>query len=179
MILALLLALAAMQGGGRLGLVDETVSVPPGEWREIGFTLRQRGAEADCRFEVVSGRSGVRVILMRRSEIERLRARLPHKVLVSTGYDREGAFRFPLDTGDYGVVIDNQLEGREAAEVRLAIALSFIPPPGHAQELSSRRKGVVVAISLGTFAIIVLYAGWKLRGALLRRPPYQPPPFWM
>jgi hypothetical protein len=174
---ALWLALTLLSGS--LPLLEETVEVPPGEWREVGITLRQRPAVVDCRFEVVSGRSGVRLALVPRSELERLRAQKRHRVLFTTGYSREGRFRVPAATGDYSLVIDNRLDGREPARVELAVALLFPPDAGQPRELPAARRNTVVAVSLAFFAAVAGYTLWKLRHALRDRPQEPPPPFWM
>ncbi len=179
MTLALLLLLAAMAGDDRIGHMDETLEVAPDSWREVGLTLRQRAAEVDCHFEVVSGRSGVRVALMHKQEAERLRARLPHRLILGTGFDREGTLRALLPPGDYAVIIDNRLEGREPAQVHLVVTLAAPPQASDVRELSRGRRITVIALSLGFFGAVALYAGRKIRRALRERPPDQPPPFWM
>jgi hypothetical protein len=162
----------------RLPLIQETVDVPPGQWRAFDITLGQRPAVVECSFAVVSGRSGVRLALTPRPEMGRLGSGQPHRALISTGYEREGGFRVTASKGAYSLVVDNQLEGREPARVELSVALVFSPAPSAPQVLSPRRRAVVVALSLAFFAGVAFYAAWKLRGALFGRPPTPPPSLW-
>ncbi|MGD0199563.1 MAG: hypothetical protein ABSD27_02315 [Bryobacteraceae bacterium] len=169
MILGLVLALAVVPE--RLPLIQETVEVPPGQWRAFDITLGQQPAVVECSFAVVSGRSGVRLALMPRPEMGRLGWSRPHRGMISTGYEREGGFRVAVPKGAYTLVVDNQLEGREPARVELSVALVFTPESSAPQVLSPRRRAVVVALSLAFFVVVAFYAAWKLRGALFGRPP--------
>jgi hypothetical protein len=153
MILSLVLLLASAQ---RVVLVDELIRVPASQWQAVDFALNQRPATIECQFRVERGSSGVRVVLLDRREARRFRAREPHRVILSTGFQKSGEFRYNSGIGDYSLVIDNRLEGRGPAEVRLELALSFggqaLP---HVQELSSARRAVVILISLLLFAALV------------------------
>ncbi len=173
-VLGFLLALAAAPD--RFVLMDETVEVPPAAWRAFDLELRQRPAMVDCSFSVVSGGSGVRVALMRREEVERLRAGEGHHVLVATGYERSQRFRFPVPAGEYSLVVDNRLEGRGPAEVRLRIDLLFAGSQLEPQVLSPARKAVVVAASILFFLVVAFFAGRKLRRAVSERRGESPPP---
>ena len=50
-----LLLLAA----GRVGMIDEVVRVPAGEWRALDLVLKQQAAVIECRFSVLRGGSPV------------------------------------------------------------------------------------------------------------------------
>lgn len=164
MILALLVLLAPPE---RVVLLDEVIRVPASQWQVVDFALKQRPATIECRFHVEHGPSGVRVALLERRESSRFRARQPHRTILSTSFQRTGGFRHSVGTGDYSLVIDNRLEGRGPAEVRLEIALSFgrpgQPPVG---ELSSGRRAIVILLSLLFFSAVVFYAVRRLRRAL-------------
>lgn len=163
-VVGVLLALAAAPD--RFVLMDETVEVPPAAWRAFDLELRQRPAMVDCSFSVSSVGSGVRVALMRREEVDRLRAGKGHHVLIATGYERAQRFRFPVPAGDYSIVVDNRLEGRGPAEVRLRVALVFAGSQPEPRVLSPARKAVVVAASILFFLSIAFFAGRKLRRAV-------------
>ncbi len=163
--LLLMLALAP----GRLALIDETFEVPAGEYRDIGLGLRQRPSVIDCRFEVVSGRSGVRVALLPKSELERMRAQKNPRLAASTAFEREGAFRVQVPAGDYALLLDNRLDPRQAAEVRVAVTVAPPVPPARPRELSSGRKLVIIAASLLFFFGVAAYSLLKIRRALARR----------
>ncbi len=154
--LLLILALAP----GRLALIDETFEVPAGESRNVGLGLRQRAAVIDCRFEVVSGRSGVRVAL---------REQKTSRLLASTAFEREGAFRVQVPAGDYALVLDNRLDPRQPAEVRITVTVAPPLPPARPRELSSGRRLVLVVASLLFFVAVGGYSLVKIRRALARR----------
>jgi len=167
MILALLLLFAPAE---RVVLVDELIRVPPSQWQAVDFALKQRPATIECKFSVESGPSGVRVALLDRRELRRFRAREAHRVILSTGFQKSGGFRYSSGTGEYSLVIDNGLEGRGPAQVRLTVALSFggrAQP--HVQELSTRRRVMVILLSLLFFSAIAFPAARRLQRALRSR----------
>lgn len=172
MILSLVLLLASAE---RVVLVDELVRVPPSQWQAVDFALKQRPATIECKFRVERGPSGVRVALLDRREARRFRAREPHRVILSTGFQKSGGFRYNSGVGDYSLVIDNRLEGRGPAEVRLEVTLSF---GGQAQpqvqELSSTRRTVVILVSLLLFAAIAVPAVRRLHRAFQSPVPSDP-----
>ncbi len=163
MIAALLLALAFAAGNAP---IDEVIEVPAGEWRDVVFALRRQSAVFECRFDVVSGRSGVRLALLPASELDRMRANQRHRVLVTTGFDREGSFRVPVEAGEYALVIDNRLDQRQPARVHFAVAIEFAPPAGQPRELTPARRFTVIAVSLAIFLATLAYALPKLRRRL-------------
>jgi len=167
MILALALLAAASQE--RVTLLDEVFEVPRSGWRAVDVALKQRPAIIECRFTVVRGRSGVRVALLRREDVGRFRGGQPHRVLLATGFESRGGFRHAPGLGDYSVLLDNRMEGRGPASVRLEVALEF----GRGgqplvRELSTGRRVVVILTSVAVFAAVVWYASRRLRRALGR-----------
>jgi len=174
MILALLLALAAAPD--RLVLMDETVQVPAAQWRAFDLELRQKPALVTCNFAVVHGGSGVRMALLRRDDLDRLRAGERHRELAATEYERAASLRYPVSGGVYSLVLDNRLEGREPAAVHLRIALVFADGMPEAIELAPGRKAVVIALSILFFAAVLYFAGRKLGPAVFKSPPRNPPP---
>lgn len=167
MTLALLLALVAAPGS--FVLMDETVEVPRAAWRAFDLELLERPALIHCSFSVESGGSGVRLALMRRVDSTRLRSGESNHVLAATAYRRSGEFRYPAPQGDYSLIVDNSLEGRGPARVRVLVELVFAnaqPPPEY---LPPGRKALVVVASILFFAGVVFYATQKLRRAVSER----------
>jgi len=157
------LALVAALAQQRVLLVDEVVEVPASGWRTVEVALKQRPAIIDCRFTVVRGRSGVRLALLRREDAGRFRGGQPHRVLLSTAFESRGGFRYAPGLGDYSLLIDNRMEGRGPAAVRLEVTLVF-PRGGEplVRELSTGRRAVVIVVSLTVFAVIVWFAARRL-----------------
>lgn len=156
-------------------LTEDTYEVPAAEWRSFDLELKQRPATIDCRFAVRAGGSGVRVALMRRVELERLRAGQGHHVLAATSFEQGGTLKAAVPPGEYSLVLDNRLEGRGPAQVWMRTSLLFAPGPPEARVLSMTRRAVVIASSLLFFLSVVLFTGRRLQRALANRPA---PPFY-
>lgn len=172
----ILAVFVAAQGSGaapaapeHLVLIDETVEVPRAAGRVFDLELRQRPVLVHCRFSVESGGSGVRLALLRRADSERLRAGKSHHVLAATAYRRSDDLRYPASEGDYSLIVDNGLEGRGSARVRLLVELVFADAQSTPVSLPAGRKAVVIVASILFFAGVVWYAGRKLRRAVLAR----------
>jgi hypothetical protein len=175
MMLALALALAAAPHA--LPLMDETVTVPAADWRGFAIPLRQRPALMECSFSVASGGSGVRVMVLERAEFEQMHAGHGYRALAATAYQRSGGFAYAAPPGDYVVVVDNRMEGRGAAQVRLQVALVFAGGQTLPRTLSPERRAVVVGMSVLLFAAIALFAGSRLKRAFEAPSRGPQPPF--
>ncbi len=178
MMLAMILALAAAPQV--LPLMDETVTVPAADWKAYRIPLHQRSARIECHFSVVGGGSGIRVMLLERSEFAQLNADRAFRPLAATAYQRSGAFAYPAQPDDYTIVLDNRMEGRGPSQVRLQVALVFgdVPPARAApRQLSPGRQAAVIALSVLFFAAVLLFAGRRLLRAFRRRPRPPAPPF--
>jgi hypothetical protein len=166
----ILLALMLAATPARVVLLDDLVRVPATRWSVIDVLLKQRGAVVECRYSVERGRSGVRVALMSVADAERFYAGRSHRPLVSLPYEQAGFFRHPVTKpGEYRLVIDNRMEGRVPALVRVQLAAVFGDPMLEIRELPAGRRAKVVMVSLGLFALVALWAAWRLLGAS-RRP---------
>ena len=152
--MGLLIGLGVCGGETRqVSLVDETVKVRPGDLERIDLTVQQRGAIVEADFDVLKGRSGVRVAIMTRND----------SVLTTTDYKKTGHLRIALpEPGRYLLVIDNLMEGRDTAECHVRAHLLIQPPPVEAKELPLGRRLAVIAVSLGLFGCVAVYAGRKL-----------------
>jgi hypothetical protein len=170
MILALLLLLAAVPD--RVPVVEETIVVPAGDWRAIDLTLQQRPAIVECAFRVVRGKSGVRLALIPRDDLEHLQGGESHHVIAATAFERSGALRVrPPALGEYALVVDNRMEGRTPAQVKLDVwldfgALSEMP----VRTLSTQRRIAVIAVTLVLFGAVAVFAGRRLQRAVRLRP---------
>ena len=175
MMLALVLALAAAPRA--LPLLDETVTVPAADWRAFGIPLRQQPARMECSFSVASGGSGVRVMVLEQAQFELMNAGHPYRALAATAYQRSGGFGYAARAGDYAIVVDNRMEGRGAAQVRLGVTLIFAGGEALPRTLSPQRRAVVVGMSVLLFAAILLFAGSRLKRAFSGRTRDPQPPF--
>ncbi len=164
----ILLALMLAAAPARVVLVDDLVRVPASQWRAINVLLKQRGAVVECRYSVEHGGSGVRVALMSREEAERFHAGRSHRPLISMPFRSSGTFRHPVTTpGEYRLVIDNRMEGRGPALIRVRLTAVFDDPILQIRELPPEARARVIVISLGLFALVGAWAGWRVWRASL------------
>ena len=98
-------------------------------------------------FDVTAGPPKLRLALLRREDLEKLRAGAPHSVIDVTGESAHGALPYPVrERGDYALVIDNQ--GRAPAIVHIRVWLDFARHGPVVTQLSPERQLVVIADQL-------------------------------
>jgi hypothetical protein len=173
MMLAFLLALAVTSRV--LPLAEETVTVPAADWKVLRIPLQHRPARIVCKFSVESGGSGVRVALLDGDQFERMSAGKAYHPLAATDYRRSGGFAYAAAPGDYAVLVDNRMEGRGPAQVRLQVALIFDSGAPLPRTLSPHRRAVVAGLSILFFGAVVVLVGSKLWRAF-RAGEWRPPP---
>jgi hypothetical protein len=177
----LILALFALQVGEPLLVTDEIVTIPASQIRSVELALHQRPAVVECTFHVAGDHPGVRAILMSSTDADRFRHEKAHTVLAATGYQQEGDLKVAVSNlGDYEIVLDNRLEGRRTAQVRLKISLLFQPEPAVVVRYPDKsRQALAIGGSFLLFAGIAAFAGRKIHAAINRQriQPPQPPLF--
>jgi hypothetical protein len=153
-------------------LYDDTVRVPRSQWRAVSVSLQQRPATIVVNYKVTAGKSGVRVVLMTREDVRRFRDGLSHRVLAQSAFLSEGSFRHMVTRpGEYQVLLDNRLEGRGPAEVRLSVSLLFHEYTSfEPRTLPERTKRQVVVLSLLLFTAAGGCSGWLVWRGFGRRP---------
>ena len=157
-----------MAASTSVDLVDEIYQIPASEWRYIEVNLKQRPALIQARYEMQSPSGLVRLALMRREDLDRLRAGLPHGVIDETAAGSSGSLvphvRGP---GDYVLVVDNPTDA--AARVHLHVSLDFNVHRGpEVERLSSRRQLTVILISFAVFFGIVTWSARRLLRGIQR-----------
>ncbi|HWB85258.1 MAG TPA: hypothetical protein VG675_14035 [Bryobacteraceae bacterium] len=165
----LLLATPALANAApaRINLVDEVYRIPPDEWRYVEVGLNQRPALVAADYEVQSGPKHVRLILMRREDMELLRAGEPHGMLAATAEGPSGKLRFHVRTpGNFALVVDNR-GSSQPARVFLRVSLDFSGRrSAEATFLSRRRQFTVILLSFLVFFAIVIYSARRLLRAI-------------
>jgi hypothetical protein len=151
-----------------VGVVDEVYQIPANKWQYVPLGLNQKPALVHAHYTVESGPAQVRLALMRREDLERLRAELPHGVIEETELGASGSFTPRVrGPGDYVVVVDNEADA--PASVRLQIWLDFGVRPGHeVTQLSPQRQLVVILLSFATFFGIVTWSARRLLRGIKR-----------
>jgi hypothetical protein len=149
-------------------VVDEVYQIPANEWRYVEVSLNQKPALVHAHYSVESGPPQVRLALMRREDLERLRAGLPHGVIEETAPGSSGSFTpHARGPGDYVVVVDNRADA--PAAVRLRIWLDFRVRPGpEVTQLSPQRQLIVILLSFATFFGIVTWSARRLLRGIKR-----------
>jgi len=165
------LALILLAAATRLELVDEVIRIPAGDWRYVELGLKQQAAFVAADFEVQSGSQPVKLELMRREDLDRLRADRPNGVIAATAVAASGRLLYRVRVpGDYVVVIDNRgtADGREAV-ARLRVVLDFGARPGpQVTRLSPQRQFTVILISFAVIFGIVTYSARRLLRGIRR-----------
>jgi hypothetical protein len=146
----------------KVELVNEDYQIPPNDWRYVAeLGIKQQPGVVLADYQVKSGSGPVRLILMHRGDLERLRRNLPHGHIELTAAGRSGSLRrYIHDLGDYVLVVDNR-EGSNAAEVHLTISMDFSQGT-----LSPERQLTVIVLSFAVFFGIVGWSGRRLLRAV-------------
>ena len=156
---AWILLLAA---ANRVELVNEDYQIAPSDWQWVPIGLKQRAGMVSAVYQVRSGSGQVRLVLMRREDIEDM----PHGALAETTPARNGGLGHYLrEPGEYALVVENT-DARAPANVHLTIWLDFSrqgPPVGM---LSRDRQIEVIVISFAVFFGIVTWSAKRLLRAI-------------
>jgi hypothetical protein len=153
--------------GSRVQLVDEGYQIPANEWRYVELALKQQTALVSARYEVTAGPPEIRLALLRREDLEKLRAGAPHSVMEVTSEAARGALNYEVrDPGEYVLVIDNQ--ARAPASVHIRIWLDFARRGPTVTQLPAARRMAVIAISFAVFFGIVTFSARRLLKAVRR-----------
>jgi hypothetical protein len=179
---ALAASIAALPASGHADiLIDEDVQISPAKVRPLEFDVSVKGTRVLCTYHVEQGRSGVRAVLLKRGDVRLWLAERPHSILASTEYADSGGFSWLVaEPGAYSIVLDNRLEGRDEAVVRLQVRLvsgDGINVP--VQRAAPMRAQVVVWVSVLLFAVLALLSGWRIHLALERRRFRHDAPVWL
>lgn len=136
-------------------LFDETLTVPPGGWRAVTLSLRQRPAVLECTWVVRSGPE-VRLWLLDRRDVERFERGRALRPLAVSPHGRQGQLRQTLGLGEFALVADNRLNAYRGAKIGLRATLDFAAV--EARELPPGRRALVVALSLLFFLTLAYWA---------------------
>ena len=179
---ALAASIATIPAAGRSDLlIDEDVEISPAKVRPLEFDVSVKGTRVLCSYHVEQGRSGVRAVLLKRGDVRLWLDERPHSILASTGYAYSGGFSWLVtEPGAYSIVLDNRMDGRDNAVVRLRVRLvsgEGINVP--VQRSVPRRAEVVVWTSVLLFAVLAVLSGWRIQLALERRRSRRTETVWM
>ena len=148
----------------RVELVNEDYQIAAADWQWVPLGIKQRPGMLLATFRVTSDLGRVRLVLMRRQDIEDM----PHGALAQTGPARIGSLGHNIDElGDYALVVDNS-EGTLPASVHLSIWIDFSQkgPPVHT--LPPERQLTVIVLSFAAFFAIVTWSARRLLRAVRR-----------
>jgi hypothetical protein len=119
-------------------------------------------------------------VLLKRADVRLWLNGRAHRILASTGYADSGGFSSLVEEpGAYSIVLDNRMEGRDNAVVRLQVKLvsgSGMDVP--VQAAASTRAQILVWTSVLLFALLALFSGWRIHLALERRRRFRRIPIW-
>lgn len=155
--LAWILALTAAT---RIDLVDEVYSIPADKWHYVDVGLKQQPALVLAHYDAPQN-AAVRLVLMRREDMEHLFEGYPYGVVAQAGPGRAGTLRARVPAGDYVLVLDNSDSHGVPATVHLRVWLDFSTAPA-VTEISPARRLVVILISFAVFFAIAGYSMSKI-----------------
>jgi hypothetical protein len=170
-IAALALAAGAIAGAQSDLVIDEDVRVSAAKVRPVEFDLASKGARVLCTFQLEQGATGVRAVLLRRSDVRLWLSGRPHQLLAATNYVDSGGFSAAVhEAGEYAVVLDNRMDAREAAVVRLQVRVVAQAEAGAPVRAADAGRALwLVWISVCGAGAAALFAGWRLARALKHR----------
>lgn len=152
-------------------VLDEDVRVGAGKLRTLDLEMEANGRVV-CEHHLLEGKTGVRVVLLRKSQAEKWLRGEAHSTLGGTPFLRDGSFTQRVRKGEhYRLVLDNRMEGRSAALVRLRVTVVLGEPAVPVRGADPVRGQAAVWISVALFLGISAGAGWKLRKAWAERRP--------
>jgi hypothetical protein len=151
--LAWILALTAAT---RIDLVDEVYTIAPDKWQYVDVGLKQQAGMVLAHYDSPDSHE-VRLMLMRRRDIENMFEGLPHGEIAESGPGRTGTLRAQVAAGDYVVVVDNLESSGRTATVHLRVWVDFSKAPSLTQ-ISPRRQLVVILVSFAVFFAIAGYS---------------------
>lgn len=157
MIPVALILLAAVT---HVDVVDDVFHIPAHQWLYTELALRQRPSFLSADLDVRSGSRQVRLALLRREDLDRLRADRPFGVLATTDPAGSSHLRYSIRVpGDYFLLIDNRASNDQSSEAHIRVTVDFSPPP---VQLSFQRQVAIIAISFAVFFGIAGYSARRL-----------------
>jgi hypothetical protein len=155
-----------MASAAAVDLVNESYEIPAGEWRYVDVPVQHKPALISAEYRSERRHQDIRLALMRRDDLERLRADRPHGWLAATESGRSGRLHYLVhDPGGYAVIVDNR-SGERSANVRLRVWLDFADAGPPVTQLSPRRQLTVIAVSFAVFFGIVTWSARRLLHSL-------------
>ena len=87
------LPIALLLAVGSHIVLDDTIEVPPAEWRYVDMVAHQPMMVVNCEFEVVSENTPVRVVWIARADLESFRTGRRERILAATPFGVDGKLR--------------------------------------------------------------------------------------
>ena len=154
---ALLFLLTAFS---QVDLVDENFEIPARDWRYVDRALTGEPAMVDCIFQTRQPEARVRLVLLRRADLNAWRTGHDHDEIAATAVGPRGALRMSIHDPDTYVAVEN----RAPQPVRVYLRV-FLEQP-RVRYLSRSRQLAVILISFGVFFAIVSLSARKLLKAI-------------
>lgn len=148
-------------------VAENIVYCPPQRTVAFAVTVPETKGLVRAAFEVLSNKSGVRLLLYGPTEYQKLKEKRLNHSLAATEYEREGRVEARVSGGTrWWLVIDNRLEGRSTAEVKVwadfasgaGVVEGKGPEPGRARALMAG------AFGFSGFCILLLGVGLYANG---------------
>lgn len=148
----------------RVVLVNEDYQIAPGDWQWVEVNLKQRAGAILANYQVLSGPTSVRLVLMHRRDLDNM----PLGALAQTPAAGNGSFFHGVhEVGNYALVVENQSTAAPSI-VHLNVWIDFARPGRTVETLSPQRQLTVILVSFVVFFGIVTWSARRLLRAVRR-----------
>lgn len=146
----------------RVVVVNEDYQISPGDWQWVEVNLRQRAGAILANYQVLSGPSTVRLVLMHRHDLDNM----PLGALAQTPAAGNGSFIHGVrEVGNYALVVENQSTTAPSI-VHLNVWIDFGRPGRTVETLPPKRQLTVILVSFVVFFGIVTWSARRLLRAV-------------
>jgi hypothetical protein len=149
-----------------LASVSGVYQIEPSHWRVFHFNVDKPGTLLTGSFEAGAHSAQVQILVLRRQQLARFEDGRSVRPVFVSGFEDSARFRTRIDEpGQYALILDNRIGGRQPSKVALSFNTAE-PQPQTVRTLPPARRRVIVAFSLAFFgAVVVLSATLFLRAA--------------
>jgi hypothetical protein len=142
-------------------VLEGEVVVPRAHWRAIDVKVPHAGTMLKATFRAPENLSRIQVYFVTRENAERFARGGALRSLATTTFEDEGVFHHVVhEPGDYILLLDNRVEGRQATRVNVKIEL--LPPPATVRTVPPERRRLVELASVLFVLAVVAYSARQL-----------------
>ena len=143
-------------------MVNGVVTTPKSHWKSVPLEAYQPNTSIDVSFEIPQHVSRIQVSVVTLADAQRFQQGRSYRPICMSAYERSARMRCTLaDAGPYAVLIDNRLDTRFDAAVKLKVE-QISPSVVAARTLPPQRRLIVITVSILFFLGVVMYSARQL-----------------